>query len=197
MTTRQIAEAVGKNERSVQRWTKTTGDKVSSVGEKLASVQKSNKPAEYDLEETMAIIETGLGKNAAAVWRENAERKNGAGFDAEAMAVLIRETVAAMVPVIVAAVRGVVPEKTIAALPAPEPLTTRDQLRRTVNEYAARSGDHRGAWRELYMQYYYRNHRNIRECAKNRNMDTLDYAENEGIIPDLLALAVTLYGNAA
>jgi len=196
MTTRQIAEAVGKSERRVQEWAKKAGAKTASVGQKVAE-SGHGKSADFDLDETMAIIETGLGRNAAAVWRENAERKNGAGFDAEAMAVLIRETVAAMVPVIVAAVRGVVPEKTIAALPAPEPLTTRDQLRRTVNEYAARSGDHRGAWRELYMQYYYRNHRNIRECAKNRNMDTLDYAENEGIIPDLLALAVTLYGNAA
>lgn len=57
MTTRQIAESVGKTERCVQRWAKKTGEKISSIGEKISSVQKLGKPADYDLSETVEVLE--------------------------------------------------------------------------------------------------------------------------------------------
>jgi hypothetical protein len=183
MTTKEIAEAVGKTERSVQLWTKKAGEKISSAGH--------GKPADYTQEETLAIIEAGLGKNAAGIFRANAEKQP---TDTASITAIIQETITAMVPVLVEVVRGAIPQQQIAALPAPAELSQRDQLRRVVNGYAHRSGDHAGAWRELYTQFYYRYHRNIRECAKNRGMDTLDYAENEGIMGDLLSLAVSLYG---
>lgn len=71
MTARQIAEAVGKDERSVQRWARKAADKMSSVAEKTSSAGHGT-PANYTLDETIAIIEHGLGKNAAALFRENA-----------------------------------------------------------------------------------------------------------------------------
>jgi hypothetical protein len=190
MTTKEIAEAVGKTERSVQMWAKKAGEKTSSVGEKTSSAGHG-KPADYTLEETIAIIEAGMGKNAAGVFRANAEKP---ASDTTSIAAIIRETITAMVPVLVEVVRGALPQQQIAALPAPAELSPRDQLRRVVNGYAHRSGDHAGAWRELYTQFYYRYHRNIRECARNRGMDTLDYVENEGIMDELLSLAVSLYG---
>jgi hypothetical protein len=183
MTTKQIAEAIGKTERSVQMWPKKAGEKISSAGH--------GKPADYTMDETLAIIEVGMGKNAAGIFRANAEKP---APDTTSIAAIIRETITAMVPVLVEVVRGTIPQQQIAALPAPVELSQRDQLRRVINGYAHRSGDHAGAWRELYTQFYYRYHRNIRECAKNRGMDTLDYVENEGIMGDLLALAVSIYG---
>ena len=72
MTTKQIAQAVGKTERSVQGWAKTTGEKIASIGEKIASVQKAGKPADYTLAEVCQIIEEGMGKAAADVYRTNA-----------------------------------------------------------------------------------------------------------------------------
>jgi hypothetical protein len=71
MTVKQIASAVGKDERSIQRWIKALSDKVSPINDKMSS-SSPMKPADYDLTETCQIIEEGLGKAAADVYRTNA-----------------------------------------------------------------------------------------------------------------------------
>ena len=86
MTVKEIADAVGKSERSVQRWIeKTTTEKISVVNDKMSLVNSikskagskdSVHPADYDLDEALLIIEAGLGKNAAGVFRANAEARN-------------------------------------------------------------------------------------------------------------------------
>jgi hypothetical protein len=68
MTVKEIAIATSKPERTVQGWVKKTGAKMASVGAKLAS-GGYGKPIDYDLEETCAIIETGLGKNADLLFK--------------------------------------------------------------------------------------------------------------------------------
>lgn len=73
MTTKEIAEAVGKDERSVQRWVKSLADKMSSVSDKL-SVSSPNNPARWSLDEVCSIIQIGLGDSAASLFRENALR---------------------------------------------------------------------------------------------------------------------------
>jgi len=75
MTARDIAAATGKTERAVQMWAKKTGESISSIGEKISSVQKTGKPADYTLDEACQIIETGMGPAAAGVYRANAEAK--------------------------------------------------------------------------------------------------------------------------
>jgi predicted regulator of amino acid metabolism with ACT domain len=191
MTTKEIAQAVGKDERTVRRWVNRVADKMSGLSDKMSDAERTKKPADYTLEETIAIIEAGLGKNAAGIFRANTEKP---AIDTVSITAIIRETITAMVPVLVEVVRGAIPQQQVTALPAPVGLSQRDQLRRVINEYAHRSGDHAGAWRELYTEFYYRYHRNIRECARNREMDTLDYVENEGIMDELLSLAISLYG---
>lgn len=71
MTTREIANTVGKDERSVRRWVNKAADKMSTLKDKM-SLSSPTHPADYDLDETLAIIEAGLGKNAADVYRANA-----------------------------------------------------------------------------------------------------------------------------
>jgi MOSC domain-containing protein YiiM len=199
MTAREIAALLNKTERSIRNWIAKAAEKNAAVAEKNAAAGHG-KAADYSQDETLAIIEAGLGKNAAAVYRANAhvEAQPPAvpAVNAEMIAAIVRETIKAMVPVMVEAIKNTMPPPA-AALPAPAELSERDQLRRVVNNHARRSGDHAGAWRELYTQFYYRYHRNIRESAKNRGLDTLDYAENEGIMGDLLALAESLFGRAA
>jgi hypothetical protein len=195
MTTKQIAEAVGKGERTVRNWLRKLAEKDTAIAEKL-SVSSPMHPADYSLDEAVAVIQVGLGKNAATLFRENANRAKS-GPDVYDIAAIVRETVASMVPVLIAAVRGAVPERAVVSLPAPSDISMRDQLRQVVNRYASASGDHRGAWSNLYSDFYYRYHRNLRECAKNRGVDTLDYAEDEGLLPDLLSLALSMYGAAA
>lgn len=196
MTTKQIADAIGKPEKTVRTWAFKAAAKSAEAAAKSAEATP-NYPADWDLDETCAIIEIGLGKNAASLYRENARHAPATPAPYSAIGEIVRQTVTAMLPALVAAVRGLVPE-TALALPPAATMGYREQLRRVINTGAARiPGGHQAAWSELYTQYYYRYHRNLRECAKNRGMDTLDYAENEGIMPDLVALAISLYGAAA
>jgi hypothetical protein len=101
-TYKEIAQAVGKTERSVQMWAKKVGEKISSVGEKSSSAGHG-KPADYTMEETLAIIEAGMGKNAAGIFRANAEKSE---HDTPSLTAIIRETITAMVPVLVEVVPG-------------------------------------------------------------------------------------------
>ena len=194
MTTKEIAAAVGKDERSVQRWAKSLSDKVSSINDKLSS-SNSTKPADYGLEETCLIIEKGLGKNAANLFRENAEKSQAT--PREEIATIVRETITSMVPVLIAAIRGAVPEKVALSLPEPKEISYRDELRKVVNRHGHITGDFPGAWRTLYQEFYYVHHVNLKERAKNRGMGILDYAEAENFLPELLSLAVRMFGVAA
>ena len=65
MTVKEIAEAVGKNERTVQRWVIKVSDKMS--------LSSPMNPADYTFDETCAIIEQGMGKKAAGVYRAAAK----------------------------------------------------------------------------------------------------------------------------
>lgn len=71
MTAQQIAEAVGKDARTVQRWIENIKIKVPKIGTKLASSSPS-KPADYELNETIEIIKSGMGIQVASVFALNA-----------------------------------------------------------------------------------------------------------------------------
>ena len=71
MTTKEIAESVGKPERTVRDWVKSLAAKSAVIEAKLAA-SSPMKPADYNLAETCQIIEEGLGKAAADVYRTNA-----------------------------------------------------------------------------------------------------------------------------
>jgi hypothetical protein len=185
MTTKEIAEACGVDERTVRRWIRGAGIKMPSLLDKLSDAEKTKMAAEYDLDETLAAIEKGMGKNAATLFRENAKNKAAPAEDRIArLESLVERLIIALIP---AATSG----KQL-AIPA-VPLATRDELRRIINSGAASAGGYREAWAALYQEIYYRLHRNVRECAKNRGMDTLDYIEEEGILPEAVAIAREIF----
>lgn len=74
MTVKQIAEAIGKKERNIHNWLTKLSVKNAEIYAKIAEAKKTSKPAEYNFEETISIIEIGLGKNAATLYRQNAEQ---------------------------------------------------------------------------------------------------------------------------
>ena len=67
MNTHEIAQTTGKDERSVRRWVRKASDKMSGLSVKMSDAERTKKPADYDFDETLAIIEAGMGKNAAAI----------------------------------------------------------------------------------------------------------------------------------
>jgi hypothetical protein len=71
MTVKEIAKAVGKKPRTVQEWVQ----KLSAISAPIAAKSASSSPmhpADYTQEEVLAIIEDGMGPEAAGVYRANA-----------------------------------------------------------------------------------------------------------------------------
>lgn len=71
MTTKQIAEAVGKTEGAVRTWIRSMASKYDAIALKN-DASTSTHPADYTLAETCQIIEEGMGAAAADVYRTNA-----------------------------------------------------------------------------------------------------------------------------
>jgi hypothetical protein len=71
MTTKEIAGATGKPEQTVRNWIRSLASKSDVIKSKL-DASSPMKPADYDLVEVCEIIEEGLGKEAANVYRTNA-----------------------------------------------------------------------------------------------------------------------------
>lgn len=104
MTVREIAQAVGKDERSVARWVSSLSDKMTEISDKVSKAKATSKAADYSLFETCAIIEEGMGQAAASIYRANAkpEKKTGkitpysASFIREVRLALGKEAAAAL-----------------------------------------------------------------------------------------------------
>jgi hypothetical protein len=53
--------------------------------------------------------------------------------------------------------------------------------------------DYHSPWIDLYKQFYYRYNCNLQVRAKNSGLKILDYAEQEGLLEDLMSLAVEMF----
>lgn len=73
MTVKEIAQVTGREERAVHNWVKSYSAKNAEVSAKIAEAKATSKAADYSLFETCAIIEEGMGKAAADIYRANAE----------------------------------------------------------------------------------------------------------------------------
>jgi hypothetical protein len=69
MTTKEIAEVVGKKERTVHGWIKTISAKNAQISAKIAEARATSKPADYTQEETLAIIKEGMGEVPVGVYK--------------------------------------------------------------------------------------------------------------------------------
>jgi transposase len=185
MTTKEIAEAVGKTERSVRNWVSKVAEKSSAMTEK-SSASTSTHPADYTLDETCEIIAAGMGANAAGIFRANAERSNvpAAGTDLDQA---FKAAVAGIYQMIqqhdqrISAVEGAQKQRA-ALLPAPEK-TPRAELSQLVRSYANTRGmEYRSAWTMLHQEIYYRLRINVPTRAKNEGIKPIDYLDREGML---------------
>jgi transcriptional regulator with XRE-family HTH domain len=82
MTIKEIAELCGVDRRTIERWahkvSNDPGQNAQGLAEKLEQAKKSGKdPADFTLEETLAVIGEGSGnKTLAVLLAENASNKN-------------------------------------------------------------------------------------------------------------------------
>jgi hypothetical protein len=199
MTTKDIAEAVGKDERTVQRWVSKASDKMSLVSDKMSS-STSMHPADYDLDETCAIIEAGMGANAAAVYRANAQSSapsaGGNGdLDAAFKAAVVQLT--NMVTSLDSRVQTLEGEQAHRKVLAPPPgKSPRAELNEAVRKLASYSyeNDYRLAWRAILKEVYYRLHINVTVRARNEGVKPIDFLEREGLLETATSIAVEKMG---
>jgi hypothetical protein len=198
MTTKEIAEATGKDVSTVQRWIKKMNGKMQSIDSKMQSSNSTN-PADFNLEETIFIIEYGMGKNAAALYRMSAKDGHVQNDDvsrqndyvtksdmAEFGKSLVSEIFKQMMPLIQ------VNTKPVYQIEAPQ-IDLRAQLRQVMNTAARVSGDYSGAWNMLYNEIYYRLHINVKERAKNADCKPLDILEAENQLNNAILIAREIF----
>jgi hypothetical protein len=201
MNTREIASAVNKDDRTVARWIMKASDKMSQVKDKVSEAKRTQKPADYNLEETCFIIEQGLGKNASNLFRSSAIKESKvlqinkriesveSMFDTNSRL----DRIEAMLELIIKKSELKEPEKQLTFNEIPEK-TKRAELREIINKYTAYRGcNHIEVWSQLYQQIYYRMNINVKLCADNRGMDKLDYIEKEGLMDEVVLLASKLF----
>jgi hypothetical protein len=196
MTTKEIAEAVGKAEKTVQTWARVTGVRTAAVAAKTAAAGHG-KSADYDLDETIAIIEQGMGKNAASLYRASASRaapppKQSLDDAFKASIIALTNLVGGMNSRLLAIETRI--EGRAALLPAPS-IAPRDRVSMIVRSYCKRSGlDYSSAFGQLYREYKYRTHSDAVQNASNRGVKILDFIEGSGGMATLEAIAAEIYG---
>jgi transposase len=200
MNTREIAKSVNKNVSTIQRWVNKAARKMQSIDGKMQS-STSTYPADYTLEETLAIIEAGMGKNAAGIFRANAEREPQAREtltqrDKELIAEIVSMTVSRTMERLdqrMATIENHYQQRA-ALLPAPQ-ISDREKLNKIVRQYAKDQGiSHSVVWGTLYSELYYRLNVNVRLRAENRNIPVIEYIDQEGLMPETLSIALEVFG---
>jgi len=200
MNTREIAQSVGRKERAVRNWIQKAAAKNAAMKAKNAA-STSTYPADYTLEETLAIIEAGMGKNAAGIFRANAEREPQAREtltqrDKELIAEIVSMTVSRTMERLdqrMATIENHYQQRA-ALLPAPQ-ISDRENLNKIVRQYAKDQGiSHSVVWGTLYSELYYRLNVNVRLRAENRNIPVIEYIDQEGLMPETLSIALEVFG---
>lgn len=174
MTTKEIAEAAGVSVDTVQR----------KVKELFPERVQNRRRTELNQKQAISVMAELRKKDFVSLPQNAVELPQ----NAEARFTRLETLVAAQIGLVEKLIMLQSSKPSIPQIEAPK-LETRDELRRIVAKAGKASGDYSGAWNVLYQEIYYRLHRNVNECAKNRGMDKLDYIESEGILPEVVAIA--------
>lgn len=208
MNIKEIAKVTGKTERSVRLWIGKTSEKTSGLSSeiisglkvKISDAEKTKKPADFTLEETIAIVRAGgnetlanlLMQNAATQKAEMAVGSSLTSRDLDLISAIVAKTVAATTEILSGRLYNIESqiEKRKALLPAPE-IKPRDAINKLVREYATKTEmPFNSIWNKVYTEFNYTYKCNVKTSAYNRDMTVIDYIETEGMIEQLLAVAV-------
>lgn len=202
MNIKEISASVNKDESSVRRWVKKLSGKMPVIAGKMRASSPMN-PADFDLEETLLIIKTGLGESAAYLYEQNAKniQKPSDSLLSQKEIEMITKIVAVTVSETMKQLDGRVNviEKRIeerqALLPAPD-IAPRDRINMIMRQYASTNGkSFQEVYNDLYRRFNYTHKCNVNLSAKNRGMPIIEYIEVEGMIDDLEAVAVSNFAN--
>jgi len=186
MTAQEMAIVAGVSKKTVLRTAKTNGIGVVLPG----------KETTFTEPEAIQIM-AEMRKKGFIEPRQNVPqpRQNDPQGDLAALiGPIVAETIKQLLPYITGANQvtnyGKIPAQTVQALP---PIDPRKELNMLAREAGYAMGDYREPYNQIYKHAYYRLGVNLRERAKNRNMDVLDYATAEGFMPQLVAIAREIF----
>ena len=197
MTTKQIAVAVSKPERTVHNWIKRVSANMEQVSAKMAQARKTSKPAEYSFDETIEIIKTGMGVNAALIFKSNAQsseqtaqtpdRSGGDDYVKRGMELVFGAI--GKLDQRLSSIENKIEERQI-LLPAPD-IAPRKQVEILINDYVSKEKCTYPEARNMLYRYFNATYnQNVNVSAKNRNIAIVDYIESEGMIDNLLQVAI-------
>ena len=170
MTTKQIADAAGVSIDTVARKIKELYPESVSKGKTTNLHQKQAIIVMGELRKLNFVQPT----QNADVPTQNADAR--------------MDRLESMMEKLLGIVAAMIPQQSRLAIAAP-PMEPRAELRKIIAAAARNSGDYSGTWGTLYQEAFYRLNVNLRERAKNRGVETLTYAESEGFLPELVAIA--------
>jgi len=201
MNTKEIAAATGKDETSIRRWVKRAADKMPAITGKMTASSPMH-PADYSFEETLAIIEAGMGKNAAGVFRANAEKSKSVSagetltqHDIELIDEIVSMTVSKTFERLDQQMSTIKThyQQSQSLLSLPQ-ISDRDNLNKLVREYAqTHDAPHSMVWGMIYRDMYYRLNINVRLRAEHKNISVIEYIEQEGLMSEALAVAREIF----
>lgn len=206
MTVKEIATFTGKTERAIRNWVNKATEKSSMIKEKVSMKKKGdNREIDYSISEIECILNSGtLGKNAVSIVMENARRGN-------LPAQIMQESILTpkdmqMIGVIVGQIMKTMESRVSnieqrfkerkALLPPPE-MEPKQQLKKIVNAYCGRTGcGFQEAYSDLYREFNYIYHVNVQLSAKNRNIRSIDYINNDlNMINELISIASKIFAD--
>lgn len=190
MTTRELGKVAGVH-----------GDTIRRAARKLFphKLISNGKRAHWSKEESEAIIREVRKRNLVSSPSQNAEvpsqtaKVSGSGLsdeDFERIAFIVDRVMERRLAVQDARIDRLEERLEEQAPLLPPPLDERAELNRIVKRFAQKNHlGYSNVWRSLYTEYGYRCHLDIPKRAENRDMKPIDYAAQEGLLRQLVAVA--------
>ena len=203
MTVKELASFTGKDERTVQRWIKKAGDKMSAIGDKM-SVAGHGKVVDYTIDEVEQILlNSSMSKDAVSILMENARQNKPViqnqtstltERDVELISSIVSLTVAKTIEQLDNRMKNIENriEERQALLPARKK-DSRAHITELVRNYAFNHNmNYNNVYSLLYREYGYRTHSNPTVSAYNRHITTIEYIEQSGNIEILESIAIEM-----
>ena len=203
MTVKELASFTGKDERTVQRWIKKAGDKMSAIGDKM-SVAGHGKVVDYTIDEVEQILlNSSMSKDAVSILMENARHNKPViqnqtstltERDVELISSIVSLTVAKTIEQLDNRMKNIENriEERQALLPARKK-DSRAHITELVRNYAFNHNmSYNNVYSLLYREYGYRTHSNPTVSAYNRHVTTIEYIEQSGNIEILESIAIEM-----
>ncbi|MDC7224223.1 MAG: helix-turn-helix domain containing protein [Spirochaetales bacterium] len=200
MTIKEIAELTARTPRTVRRWIERASQGSDTMSAKMSYANRFNEPADFDLEETEAILRSStvpkMVVDSLVLSARGKAGKHPAGqVDYELIGKMIGEAVRAAVAPLYGVKIDPQLHGAVDVIPAPMK-TGRAKLNQIVRQYAEAKldGNHKAAWHVLYAELYHRCRVSIKVRAENAGVGKLDMIEELGLLDESYAILVEMMG---